>query len=300
MTINTLKSEFLENITTYGSAESTKLAYNFELSRFLNYLDSLGMSNVSELSAKCVKDYIKDLKNSKTNSDLSPVTRARVRSALKSFLDYLYKNDYLEFDLGAKLDKIRIHRKESPYLTEAQYSQFIEAIKKESTPYYKNRDLALMSLLIKTGVRRAELVNLNIADVDLSQARIWVKRKGGNEGYLPLLEELVIDLDKYLKPLKRDANQPLFLSKLELRLSASSVWHLVKVYALKAGLSDKITVHSLRHGFATKLHNSGVSIPVIQQLMGHKSPTTTYRYIHTTDSKIREELNNKVSFDERR
>lgn len=300
MVINTLKNEFLEDFIVYGNSESSRRGYDFELTRFLNYLDSLGINEITTLSAKCVKDYLKNIRNVKTNNELSPASRARIQSALKSFLEYLYKNDHIEVDLAAKLEKIKTSQKESPYLSQTQCLQFIEAIKKQSTSYYRDRDLALMNILIKTGIRRAEIVNLDVSDVDLVQARIWVKRKGGSEGYIPLLDELVEDLGKYLKTLNKDANQPLFTSKRGNRLSASSVWHLVKVYARKADLNPKITVHSLRHGFATKLHQSGVSIPTIQKLMGHRSPTTTYRYVHTTDNSVREEFNNKVSFDERR
>lgn len=298
MTINDFKEQYFQDFIADGNATSSKGTYDTQLKNFISYLESLKVTTPKEITARTVKDYLGSLrlKNGEAMSDNS---RYSAQSAIKGFLRYLYENDYIEVELGAKLKSIKIHKKESAYLSPEQYSHFIFTVKKQSTSYYRDRDLALMYTLIKSGIRRAELVNLNISDIDLSQAKIWIKRKGGNEGFIPLLNELVEDLDKYLKTLKRDGNEPLFMSKLGQRLSASSVWHLVKRYASKAGLSQKITVHSLRHGFATKLNDSGVPIPIIQKLMGHRSPTTTYRYLHITDINVRKEFNDRVTFDER-
>lgn len=296
MTLNTLKEKYFQDFIADGYSSKSRDTYDFQLSSFINYLGSLERTDPKEITTRDIKDYIGNLTKVKTGEPLADSTRHLVQSAIKSFLRYLYENDYIEIELGGKLKRIKIHKKESAYLSPEQYSHFIDTVKRKSTSYYRDRDLALMNLLIKSGIRRAELVNLDISDVDLPQAKIWIKRKGGNEGYIPLLHELVEDLDKYLKTLNRDSSDPLFMSKLGSRLSASSVWYLVKSYSLKAGLSKKITVHSLRHGFATKLRHSGVSISVIQQLMGHRSPTTTFRYLHITDKEIREELNSKVTF----
>jgi site-specific recombinase XerD len=260
----------------------------------------MNITNPKDITARVVKDYISDMKRVESDEPLADSTRYAVQSAIKSFLRYLYENDYIDTEIGSKLKRIKIKKKESPYLSPDQYYHFIMTVKKQSTLFYRERDVALMNLLIKSGIRRSELVNLNISDIDLVQSKIWIKRKGGNEGYLPLLAELSRDLEKYILTLNTNADAPLFTSKLNNRLSAASVWHLVKVYAKKAGLSPKITVHSLRHGFATKLLHDGVSISVIQKLMGHINPTTTFRYLHVTDSDIRNELNEKVMFSERR
>lgn len=291
MTINNLKELFFQDFIAYGNASSSLDTYDGFLIKFIEHLDGLNITNPKMLSAKSVKDYIRNVHKINSDEPLSNSTRHLMQSSIKSFLKYLYQNDYIDIELSSKLERIKIQKKESAYLSPEQYTHFINTVKKQSTPYYKDRDLALMNLLIKSGIRRAELVSLNISDVDLAQAKIWLKRKGGNEGYIPLQDKLVKDLDTYIKTLTRELNSPLFMSKRGQRLSASSVWHLVKSYALKAGLSPKITVHSLRHGFATHLRHDGVPIPVIQQLMGHRSPTTTYRYLHVTDKEIREELN---------
>jgi len=300
MNINNLKKLFLEDFINYGNRLTSKGAYNFQLDKFIKYLYSLKITKPEDITAKVVKEYIRNLYKKKTGEPYAPSSRHLIQSSIKSFLRYLYQNDYTTIDIGSKLERIKTQKKESAYLSKEQYLDFIKIIKKKSTPYYRQRDIALINLLIKSGLRRAEIIRLNISDIDLNESKIWVKRKGGNEEYITMHNSLVEDLSEYLKTLKRDSNQPLFMSKLGRRLSASSVWHLVKSYAFKAGLSQKITTHSLRHSFASNLNASGLSINSIQKLMGHKSPTTTFRYLHISESEIREEFNNKVTFDEGR
>jgi site-specific recombinase XerD len=157
----------------------------------------------------------------------------------------------------------------------------------------------LIKLFLKTGLRRAEVVNLNIGDVDLSKHTLRVKRKGNREVYLHIHDELEDDFRKYLKSISRPADEPLFMSKRGTRLSASSVWHLVKAYSHKAGFNGDVTVHSLRHTFGTTLLSAGVPLPYIQALMDHRSPQTTSIYLHIQNSEL-SQIFNKVAFEERR
>lgn len=119
-----------------------------------------------------------------------------------------------------------------------------------------------------------------------------VTRKGNHIVNLNIHDELIDDIQKYLKIINRNPDEPLFMSKRGERLSASSIWHLVKGYSHKAGLNENITVHSLRHTFATTLLSEGMPIPYIQQLMGHRSSQTTSRYLHFQNTELIEAFNN--------
>ena len=300
MNLNKLKDEFLLDLTEYSAcAESTKDGYNFDLTNFIEYLHKLSISESNQLSVNLIENYLRELKNKKTYSRLAPTTKARIRSSIKSFLVYSYRQDYIKTNLGAKLKKIKIPSKDPEYLSREQYSHFIKTIEREATPFYRERDLALVKLLIKSGLRQAEVVSLNTLDVDLSKLMLKVKRKGNKEEYVYIHHELADDLNRYLKIIESDKDRPLFLSKRGNRLSASSVWHLIKMYSHKAGLNGDVTVHSLRHTFATILLSENLPIPTIQRLMGHKSPTTTFRYLHLTNPEIIEQFN-KVNFEEGR
>lgn len=300
MNLNKLKDDFLLDLIEYSAcAESTKNGYNFDLTRFIEYLYSFNVSEPSQLTVNLIENYLRELKNRKKDCRLAPTTKARIRSSIKSFLVYLYRQDCLKTNLGAKLKKIKVPSKEPEYLSREQYSHFIKTIEREATPFYRERDLALVKLLIKSGLRRAEIVSLNVFDVDLTKLMLRVKRKGNKEEYAYIHHELAEDLKRYLNTIEGDEDRPLFLSKKGNRLSASSVWHLIKTYSYKAGLNGDVTVHSLRHTFATILLSENVPIPTIQRLMGHRSPTTTFRYLHLTNPEVAEQFN-RVNFEEGR
>ncbi|MBI4067560.1 tyrosine-type recombinase/integrase, partial [Candidatus Gottesmanbacteria bacterium] len=209
-----------------------------------------------------------------------------------------YKHEEVNNNPVTNVGSIKVSQKRPEYLSPEQYTNFLKTIEKESTPYYKKRDLMLVKILIMTGLRRAEVVGLNVGDVDLSKLRFSVKRKGGREEYVIVHNKLVEDLSNYLKIINRKSDEPLFMSKRGKRLSASSVWHLIKVYSKKSGLNGNVTVHSLRHTFATALLSQNVQLPYIQQLMGHRSAQTTMRYLHIQDNELSEAFN-RVTFEER-
>src|SRR3990167_591437 len=297
---NQYKDQFLDYLTEFrGRSENTRSAYNFDLTRFIIYLKTLGIEDLNLVSTQTIESYLYDWGRPKESKPLSTITKARVRSSIKSFFRYLHRKDFVENDPGLNLESIKLPERKPEYLSKEQYLVFLRAIEKDSTPYYRERDLALVKLLIKSGLRRAEIVNLDISDVDLSKLRLRVKRKGNREEYVIIHNQLAEDLRKYLKVIKRDLDTPLFMSKRGNRLSASSVWHLVKAYSHKAGLNGNVTVHSLRHSFATTLLAQGLPLPYIQALMGHKSPETTARYLHFVNSELTDAFN-KISFDERR
>lgn len=293
MRINELKDQFLKYLVEYrGRSLSTSDAYDFDLTKFITYLNLQGIYEVNLVKTQDVESYLSKLQCSTT-------TKARIRSSIKSFFSYLSRKSLIENNPTSALESMKLPEKSPEYLSYEQWVSFLTTIEKESTPYYKERDLMLARLLLKTGLRRAEIASLNISDIDLSRRTLRVKRKGNRIVNLYIHDELLEDLQKYLKSVNREQDKPLFMSKRGKRLSTSSIWHLVKNYAHKAGLNTNVTVHSLRHTFATTLLSEGMSLPYIQQLMGHRSSQTTSRYLHFQNSELIEAFNN-ISFEERR
>lgn len=291
MEINELKNQFLSYLVEYrGRTENTKRAYDFDLTKFLSFLTSRGLSNVELITTKLIEDYLFHLGS-------STIAKARVRSSIKSFFNFLSRKEYITGNNPAmNLESMKLPEKSPEYLSQEQRATFLKTIEKESTPYYRERDLLLVKLLLRTGLRRAEIIGLNVSDIDFSKRSLRVKRKGNKEVYLTLHRQLIEDLQKYLKIIQRNADNPLFMSKRGKRLSASSVWHLVKMYSHKAGFNGSVTVHSLRHTFASTLLDQGMPLPYIQALMGHKSSQTTARYLHFQNSELNDAFN-KVIFE---
>lgn len=287
--LNDLKLQFLNYLVEYrGRTLNTKNAYDFDLTQFLAYLLTKNITQPELITTRLIEDYLYNLKS-------SAITKARARSSIKSFFSFLSRKEYISTNPADNLESIKLPEKTPEFLSQEQRALFLRVIEHESTPYYRERDLLLVKLLLRTGLRRAEIVGLNIEDVDFSKG-IRVRRKGNKETFIAIHPQLAKDLQRYLKNIRRNSSQPLFMSKRGKRLSASSIWHLVKSYSRKAGFHENLTVHSLRHSFASTLLSQGFSIPFIQQLMGHKSSQTTSRYLHFQNSELIEAFN-RINFE---
>lgn len=289
MNMTELKDQFLSYIIDYKNySHETRKNYSFNLSKFISYIQSKEIIELESITAQFIEDYL--FKQAVANR-----TKANIKSSISSFFKYLCRRGYISSNPTLQLESIKIPRSRPEYLSKEQFLTLLEIIEKESTPYYRERDLMLVKLFLKTGLRRAEVVGLNVRDIDLSKRTLQVKRKGGREAYLYIHDELASDLERYLKIVARSSAEPLFMSKRGTRLSASSIWHLVKTYAHKAGFKD-ISVHGLRHTFGTTLLSEGVPLSYIQKLMDHQSPQTTSLYLHIQNNELTQVFN-KVSFE---
>ena len=166
-----------------------------------------------------------------------------------------------------------------------------------------SRDKALVELLYATGARVSELINLNTLDISTSDTQagatttVKLKGKGGKERVVPIGSFAVAAVNDYLvrsRPtlLKVSTQKALFLNQRGGRLSRQSAWNLVAKAAERAGLSDQVTPHSMRHSFATHLLDGGADIRVVQELLGHSSVTTTQIYTLITIDHLRESYAN--------
>jgi integrase/recombinase XerD len=166
-----------------------------------------------------------------------------------------------------------------------------------------SRDKALVELLYATGARVSELINLNTLDISTVDTEVGttttvkLKGKGGKERVVPIGSFAVAAVNDYLvrsRPtlLKVSTQKALFLNQRGGRLSRQSAWKLVANAAERAGLSDQVTPHSMRHSFATHLLDGGADIRVVQELLGHSSVTTTQIYTLITIDHLRESYAN--------
>lgn len=268
---------------------NTVRAYGQDLSALNIYLVNRKIFYVKDVKLSHLRDFI-------AFTEGISLTKARKQTAIKSFFKYMYEEEVIVNNPADKLRAITLEHKDPQFLSQAQFNNLIEVIQFAS-PCYMERDLALINILAKSGLRRAEIISLNVDDVDLTQNRIRVKRKGGNTTHMIIHKELATDIRRYLLTIDRSGNKPLFISRQNQRMEASTIWHIIKKYAEQAGLNNQVTVHSLRHTFATLLLRKGVSLSSIQKLMNHKSIETTSRYLHLLDEEVEREFNS-ISFEE--
>ena len=289
--------KLIQNFLDYLSIERgfsprTIEAYRHDLNKFMEFFESIGKSGVLSITKEDVRRFLSE--QSQTNG---AVTRARKLSAIKSLFNYLDHEGIITANPVSGIEAPKLPEKEPTYLTQAEYQNLIATVRREATPFYLSRDLAIVVLLLGTGVRLSELVGLTLDRVNLEHSgrSIKVRGKGNKERIIPLTDEVVATLEQYLKVRPDVPSNHLFISRLGDELHARSVYGLVKKYLKATGIKKmKMAVHSLRHTFGTSLMNSGVNIVVIQELLGHKKIETTRRYLHINSADLRNAVDKLV------
>ena len=261
----------------------TCLAYKHDLKNtLLPFLSSQNIYNISEVTQQDIERFLVYILNgSKTRS---PANRNRKLATIQSFLEYLQSLN-IPYDSSIhKIKAVKNYTKTITYLTEDEKEHLLEAVDNKATPHYKNRDLAILTLFLNTGIRVSELINLQINDVQIhvkGESFIRIKRKGGNEAQLPIHSEALKALQIYLSKRSAVNDSYIFLSRNNKHLEANSVYSLVKHYLNEAGIEKrKMGPHVLRHTFGVSLRRRGIDIATIQQLLGHKKLETTSIYLN--------------------
>lgn len=292
--MKTLIEQFLNYLTVERFfSRRTVLAYRHDLNKFADFLNAENKTDVAALTKEDVRGFLSQC--AITNG---AVTISRKLSSIKSFFKYLEREQILEHDPASSIESPKIPEKEPCYLNQDEYQALLAAVKRVATPYYQFRDLAVVTLLLGTGIRLSELVGLTTRNVSLNNGASVIKvlGKGNKERTIPLNKEVVSVLERYLQARPEVATDKLFVSRKDNGLSAGAVYHLVKTYLAAAGIKkDKVGVHSLRHTFATSLlNNKGIGLLQIQQLLGHKTLETTRRYLHINDTDLRNAVDSLV------
>ena len=315
---NILRDFLTYHETIKGQSQRTISEYYLDLRMFLRFvklmrsdmpihtrLDDIPIRDIDigfikDISTSDVFDFLSYLANDRTpNPDspvpdygISPSARARKLSAIKSFFKYLtVRTKQLEENPVAELEYPKLRKSLPKYLTIDQSAALLQAV---SGPNEK-RDYAILMLFLNCGIRRSELVGLNLTDV--YEDRIRVIGKGNKERFVYFGTACRKALDTYLVERKKQIltdNRALFGSRDSNRISVSAVHRLVKKALLQAGLdSTQFSAHKLRHTAATMMLSGGVDVKTVQEVLGHENLNTTqiYTHIENTELKIAAEAN---------
>lgn len=315
--------QILRDFLTYhetikGQSPRTIAEYHLDLRMFLRFmklmrsdmpihtrLDEIDIRGVDlafirTIDTSDIFDFLSYLANDRTpNPDdpspdygIAPAARARKLSAIKSFYKYLtVRTKLLEENPVADLEYPKLRKSLPKYLTLEQSSALLQAV---SGPNEK-RDYAILMLFLNCGIRRSELVGLNLTDV--YEDRIRVVGKGNKERFVYFGTACRKALDAYLAQRKDKVlsdNRALFGSRDGNRISTSAVHRLVKKALAQAGLdAEQFSAHKLRHTAATMMLSGGVDVRTVQEVLGHENLNTTqiYTHIESTELKIAAEAN---------
>lgn len=237
-----------------------------------------------------------------TDYGVSATTRARKLSSIKSFYKYLtVRTKQLTENPVADLEYPKLRKSLPKYLTMEQSAALLSSVSGSN----EKRDYAILMLFLNCGIRRSELVNLNLTDV--YEDRIRVVGKGNKERFVYFGSACRKAIDAYLEERKKKIlsdNRALFGSRDNNRISVSAVHRLVKKALLQAGLdSTQFSAHKLRHTAATMMLSGGVDVKTVQEVLGHENLNTTqiYTHIENTELKIAAEANplSKLDFSDK-
>ena len=279
-----LKRQFLEHVEIEkGRSIKTVENYDHYLVVFLQFLKS---EDPEAITAEALREYRLWLNRRpssvkvKSTDTLKKRTQNYYLIALRSFLKYLTKRGVQSLAADS-IELAKVPERSLDLISSEELVRLMNGPMSEENENKKLRDKAILELFFSTGLRVSELCGLP-RDLDLSKDEFSVRGKGEKVRVVFLSEEAKEAVKTYLKKRADIDNDLLF------PLTPRSVERLVKYYAIKAGISRKVTPHVIRHSFATDLLQNGADLRSVQMLLGHANITTTQIYTHVTDKHLRE------------
>lgn len=307
-------NSFLDySVTILNKSPNSIKEYNYDLANFLKFISvHYKLSNEKDLKAINISNMDISIMNKVTLEDIhayisymardlksSPATRARKISSIRIFFKYLSsKVKLISSNPAQDLETPKLGKRVPKYLTLDDSKKLLNVT---LNPDNRNsiRDHTIITLFLNCGMRLSELVNINIKDINFSDAKMTVIGKGNKERTIFLNKACLNAITDYLsiRPhdgVKFDSRDALFLSERKERISNRTVQQIVKNELQKAGLdTNKYSTHKLRHTAATLMYQYGnVDIRALQELLGHESISTTEIYTHVNDERVRDAVEN--------
>lgn len=284
MTIETLKT-YIESFIEYIRVErnlaiNTQKSYQGDLQQFITFWQSMDKEEQKYLNPRqVIERYLVSLFYKKI--DKSSI--ARKFSCFKSFERYL-KKDGIVLDL--KLARPRLDKKLPIYLSVDEIFHLLDTVKNSDLPSrHPIRDKAILELMYATGVRCSELVNIKLCDIDTANKTIRIIGKGNRERLVLFGQKAIEQIEQYLeqeRPRAHSNTEHLFLNYRGGKITSRSIQRIFEMFRKFLKLERKITPHKIRHSFATHMLNQGADLRIVQELLGHKTLSSTEKYTHVS------------------
>ena len=282
-----LVDQFLDAVwMERGLSKNTLGAYRADL---ITLARSLAESGKSIDSAK--KPDLLDFIARRVESGAKPRSTARQISSFRRFFRYIQREGSCSNDPTADIEMPRIGRSLPKTLTEEEVDSLLSAPNIDEP--LGHRDRTMLELLYATGLRVSELINIKQSQINFNQGVLRIIGKGDHERLIPIGEESQRWLRGFINGprmeilLERQTDY-LFPTRRGSRMTRQAFWHIIKRYAEKSGVRQKISPHSLRHAFATHLLNRGADLRVVQMLLGHSDLSTTQIYTHIARERLKD------------
>jgi integrase/recombinase XerD len=281
----------VRNFLTYlrveaGLSDNTVLSYGHDLRGFVKYCKSRDVGELREIEPVFIHNYLRKLSQEQKSEN----TIRRCLVAIRMFLRFGRLMGLIEDDLTSVLESPKVWQRLPSICSKQQIVELMNAPCPEEPFYY--RDKAMLELLYATGVRASEIARLKTSDFNLNIGYLRCLGKGNRERVVPMGKVAIAAINEYLinqrvKLIKPFSGDFLLLSRTGRPMSRIEIWRLVKKYAVRAGMPRNLTVHTLRHCFATHMLAGGADLRSIQEMLGHVDIATTQIYTHVDHERLR-------------
>ncbi len=279
LTLDQALTDFLTALRARNTSVLTQEAYRTDVKQFITWFGETSVVGqyIGNVTKADVIEYLSYL----ASLGRSGVTRARKLASLREYFKYLKEHELIAVSPAATVAIPKKERKTQTYLRPEEYNRLLSAA--GSNP----RDFAMLQLLLQTGVRVSELVNLTLADVDLVNKELKVAGKGSKERIIPLEKKAILALKNYLKVRQHTLDQHFFLNYEGKGLTRFGAEKMIEKYRKLSGITKRFSCHSLRHTFGGYKTEQGVSPFQLKEWMGHSSISVTQLYVHLSKESAR-------------
>jgi integrase/recombinase XerC len=271
----------------------TQQAYIADVQEFIKFLKTNGLvknDKVENADAEVIRSFLGHLHRQKVKK----VTVNRKISSLRAFYRYLLRQGKIKKNPANMVQLLKTEKYMPTFLSVDEAFELLNAAAGKKSLDLRTR--AMMELFYSSGLRLSELAALNVMDIDFNQQLVKVRGKGRKERIVPVGKTALQSIRQYLEEtgdLRKGIGagvfeEPLFLNARGKRISTRSIARMIDEAAQKSGLGRKISPHALRHTFATHLLNAGADLRSIQELLGHKSLSTTQKYTAVNINRLME------------
>jgi integrase/recombinase XerD len=269
-----------------GLSENTLAAYRHDLGGLAVWLQSRERS-LTGARREDLLDYL----SARVVDGAKPRTTARLLSSMRRFYRHHVREGRLQDDPSARIDTPRIGRPLPDSLSENEVEVLLSA--PDVGDVLGLRDRAMLELLYACGLRVSELVNVTTDQVNLTQGVVRLVGKGNKERLVPLGEEAIDWLQRYISESRPElagqtSARQLFITRRGGGMTRQAFWHRLRHHAVKSGINKSLSPHTLRHAFATHLLNNGADLRVVQMLLGHSDLSTTQIYTHVARERLKD------------
>ncbi len=269
-----------------GLSDNTRDAYRSDLALFNGWLQEQGVA-LPAAGRELILDHLAW----RLDQSYKPRSTARFLSGVRGFYRYLLREKLIEIDPTLQVDMPQLGRPLPKSLSEDDVEALLQA--PDLSEPIGQRDRAMLEVLYACGLRVTELVSLTLDQGNRRQGVLRVMGKGSKERLVPMGEEAVVWIERYMRDGRNEMlggrpSDVLFPSLRGEQMTRQTFWHRIKHQAQVAGISKSLSPHTLRHAFATHLLNHGADLRVVQMLLGHSDLSTTQIYTHVARARLQE------------